>query len=86
MVAPHDPVKARRHRNERIAVAVLILLLAALTAGIWVWKEREGERLRSDQRYIPKPVAITPEMELLREYLRIDTTTPEGVARLSAAG
>lgn len=76
-----DPAKARRHRNERLAAAALIVLLAAITAGIWFWKEREGERLRRDQRYIPKAVAITPEMELLREYLRIDTSTPAGVAR-----
>lgn len=79
--AIHDPVKARRHRRERFAAAALIVVLAAVTGGIWLWKEREGEALRRDQRYIPKPVAITPEMELLREYLKIDTTTPAGVAR-----
>ena len=60
MAAVKDPAMKRRHRNERIAAAVLILLLGAITGGIWLWKEREGERLRRDQRYIPKPVAITP--------------------------
>jgi acetylornithine deacetylase/succinyl-diaminopimelate desuccinylase-like protein len=79
--APNDPRRARRHRFERIAAAILIVVAGAVTAALWLWQKKEGERLRQDLRYVPKQVAITPEIELLREYVRIDTSTPQGVAR-----
>lgn len=79
--ATTDPRRARRHRQERIAAALLVAIIAAVTAGLWLWQKHESERLKQDLRYVPKEVAITPEIELLREYVRIDTSTPEGVER-----
>lgn len=72
--------KKRRHRNERIAAAVLVLILIGVAAAIVRWNRAEQEALRADQRYIPKPDTITPEVLLLREYVRIDTSTPKGIA------
>jgi acetylornithine deacetylase/succinyl-diaminopimelate desuccinylase-like protein len=76
-----DLARKRRHRNERIAAAAVILILAAATVLIFRWKQRETDALRSDQGYIPKVAEITPEILLLQEYVRIDTSTPAGAAK-----
>lgn len=76
-----DPRRARRHRNERIAAGILVAIVMILTLAVWLWQKREAERLRHDLSYIPKTVEITPEIELLADYVRIDTTTPAGVER-----
>jgi acetylornithine deacetylase/succinyl-diaminopimelate desuccinylase-like protein len=73
--------KKRRHRNERIAAAIVILVAAAATAGVHFWSERTKEELRRDQTYIPKNAVITPDVLLLQEYVRIDTSTPAGAAK-----
>lgn len=72
--------KKRRHRNERIVAAIVVLLVAAIAAGVVAWSKREQAELRSDQRYIPKATPLTAEHELLRELVRIDTSTPAGAA------
>lgn len=72
--------KRRRHRNERIAAAILILLVAGVTYALYRWASREREEIRSDLRYIPKPVRMTPEVTMLQELVRIDSSKPEGVA------
>jgi acetylornithine deacetylase/succinyl-diaminopimelate desuccinylase-like protein len=71
----------RRHRNERIAAAIVIAVLAVLVVLFILWNRGEERALRRDVRYIPQKEAITPEILLLRDYIRIDTTTREGVAR-----
>lgn len=73
-------VDPRRHRNERIVAASAIVLLAAIAAGVVWWSRSITEELGRDQRYIPRQVAVTPEVEMLQEYVRIDTSTPAGVA------
>ena len=73
--------RQRRHRHERIVASLLVLLLAAVTVGIVYWQKRTVEELRSDRRYIPRTAKMTPEIELLQEYVRIDTSTPAGAAR-----
>ena len=71
----------RRHRNERIVAAtVVILLLLGLIAFIR-WNKAEEDALHRDMRYIPKKETITPEILLLRDYVRIDTSTREGTAK-----
>lgn len=77
-----EAARKRRHRNERIAATVLVVLAAAATGGMIWWAKLESEKLESDRRYIPKNTAMTPELRLLQEYVRIDTSTPAG----SAAG
>jgi acetylornithine deacetylase/succinyl-diaminopimelate desuccinylase-like protein len=72
---------SRRHRNERIAAAILIAVLLALVFVFIHWNRSEEDALRRDLRYIPKKETITPEVLLLRDYIRIDTSTAEGSAR-----
>jgi acetylornithine deacetylase/succinyl-diaminopimelate desuccinylase-like protein len=74
-----EAAKKRRHRNERIAAAVVIALVAAIAGGAFWYKLRETRSLE-DLTYIPRKVDMTPEMELLREFVRIDTSTPAGSA------
>jgi acetylornithine deacetylase/succinyl-diaminopimelate desuccinylase-like protein len=73
--------KRRRHRNERIAAVLLVLLAGAGTFAVMLWARGERESLRRDQRYVPKPVTITPEVTMLQELVRIDSSTPEGEAK-----
>jgi len=71
----------RRHRNERIAASILVLVLLIAVAAVFRWNKSEERALRSDLSYIPKEAVITPEILLLRDYVRIDTTNAEGVAK-----
>ncbi len=71
----------RRHRNERIAAAILVGALAIAVGAFVRWNQEEQDALQSDLRYIPKKETITPEILLLRDYVRIDTSTAEGVAK-----
>ncbi|HEY0156974.1 MAG TPA: M20/M25/M40 family metallo-hydrolase [Thermoanaerobaculia bacterium] len=75
-----DAARKRRHRIERIAAALVILLLAGVAGGIFWWQRKVTAELE-DSSYLPQKFEITPEMELLREYVRIDTSTPAGVAQ-----
>jgi acetylornithine deacetylase/succinyl-diaminopimelate desuccinylase-like protein len=79
MTSEPDSPRKRRHRNERIAAALFILMAAGAAGGILWWKQRVTDELR-DSTYIPQNVTLTAEMELLREYVRIDTSTPAGAA------
>jgi acetylornithine deacetylase/succinyl-diaminopimelate desuccinylase-like protein len=81
MIDPAEAArKKRKHRNERIAAAAIVLVVAGLTgAAIWL-DHREEEKVLRDIRYIPRQTVITPEIQLLRDYVRIDTSTPRGAA------
>lgn len=72
--------KRRRHRNERIAATILVLLVAGGTWFAYRWSQREDDAMRGDLRYIPKEVKMTPEVTMLQELVRIDSSKPEGVA------
>ncbi len=75
-----DVARKRRHRNERIVALIVILIAAAAAGGIAWWAQFEGEQLERDRRYIPKVAKITPEVLLLQEFVRIDTSNPKGAA------
>jgi acetylornithine deacetylase/succinyl-diaminopimelate desuccinylase-like protein len=75
-----DAARKRRHRRERIAAAFVVAVAAALAAGTIWWARSERRQLQSDTRYIPGPARITPEVLLLRDFVRIDTSHPAGVA------
>lgn len=79
-----DPVelarKRRRHRNERIFAAILVALAAIGAAAIVRWSEKEKQALGVNRRYIPQTVTMTPEVAMLQELVRIDSSKPEGVA------
>jgi acetylornithine deacetylase/succinyl-diaminopimelate desuccinylase-like protein len=72
--------KRRRHRNERIAAVAFILVAAALTLVLVRVADRVRKEAERDTRYIPRPAVVTPEIALLRTYVRIDTSTPAGIA------
>ena len=73
--------KKRRHRNERIAASVLVILAIAATLAIREWNLESKRQLERDQTYIPKKPVVTPEVLLLQEYVRIDTSTADGAAK-----
>lgn len=75
-----EAARKLRHRRERIAATILVLVLGAIVAGIAWWSHWEGEQLERDRRYIPKQTKITPEILLLQEFVRIDTSHPAGAA------
>lgn len=68
----------RRHRNERILAAILVVVLAAATTIFVRESRRTDEEFRRETTYIPKETPITPEVELLQEYIRFDTSNPPG--------
>ena len=73
-----DPAARRRHRNERILAVLVIIAIALGTALLIDRNRKEEERLRREQTYIPKPFTKTQEVDLLSEYIRIDTSNPPG--------
>lgn len=75
-----EAARARRHRKQRIAAALVVFVAAAVAGGIFWWQHHLTTAVQ-DSSYIPQKFTMTPEMELLREYVRIDTSTPAGVAQ-----
>jgi acetylornithine deacetylase/succinyl-diaminopimelate desuccinylase-like protein len=76
--------RRRRHRNERIVAVVAVALLIAGLVAFYRWNAAEDERFRREKTYIPKPLRMTPEIQLLQEYVRIDTSNPPGDVRAGA--
>ncbi len=68
----------RRHRNERIAAAAFVLLALAAVIAIVVYERATREELAHQNTYVPKQTHMTPEVALLQQYLRIDTSNPPG--------
>lgn len=72
-----DAARRRRHRLERIIAATVI---AAAATGLFLLKrynDRMEAELRAPRVYVPLPAKITPEILLLRDYVRIDTSERE---------
>lgn len=67
-------------RTERIIASVVVLICAAAVAGVVWWNLSAKKDLARDLTYIPKPVPVVPEILLLQELVRIDTSTPAGAA------
>ncbi|MGZ8831111.1 MAG: hypothetical protein ACXW2Q_12125, partial [Thermoanaerobaculia bacterium] len=70
-----DP--ARRRRERRIAAAV-VLAVALVVLGVVVYNMVESAQLARQNAYVPKQANMTPEIALLQQYIRIDTTNPPG--------
>jgi acetylornithine deacetylase/succinyl-diaminopimelate desuccinylase-like protein len=70
--------KKRRHRNERIAAAFLVLIAVGTVVAVFVYSHRKSDELAHQTAYVPKQTKMTPEVELLQEYVRIDTSNPPG--------
>ncbi|HKB78884.1 MAG TPA: M20/M25/M40 family metallo-hydrolase, partial [Thermoanaerobaculia bacterium] len=70
----------------RILLAAAVLLAAVALAALW-WYNRRTEADIQSNLYIPRPVKVTPEIKLLQQYVRIDTTAgheSEGARFLAA--
>lgn len=65
--------KKRRHQQERIVAATVVVALSAALVGLAIYNHREGEAIR-EQMYVPREAQITPEVILLRNYVKVDTS------------
>jgi acetylornithine deacetylase/succinyl-diaminopimelate desuccinylase-like protein len=63
--------------RRRILLFTLLGVFAAAVLGLRLYNQREQAR-RTTGIFVPKEIAITPEMLLLQEYVRIDTSNPPG--------
>lgn len=71
-------VDPKRRRLERL-IALLVIALCAVA--VLVVKRRASkveDELRTQTGYVPKQTPITAEVELLQQYIRIDTSNPPG--------
>jgi acetylornithine deacetylase/succinyl-diaminopimelate desuccinylase-like protein len=63
-------------RRWRIPILVAVAGGLALTA-LFIYNYVSQRQIES-QTYVPRPVTITPEVTLLQQYVRIDTSNPPG--------
>ena len=63
-------------RRRLLLVGALVIAIGVSLA-LW-WQGRREDRDIASQYYIPKVAHITPEIELLQRYVRIDTSNPPG--------
>ena len=61
----------------RRAIVVVAALVIALALGAWLYNRR-AEQSIAGQYYIPKATRMTPDVQLLQQYVRIDTSNPPG--------
>lgn len=73
----------RHHRGRQIAAAV-VAVAATLTIAVLIVNRYDTNGLAHQTAYVPKQTKMTPEVELLREYVRIDTSNPPGNERPAA--
>ncbi|HSP32830.1 MAG TPA: M20/M25/M40 family metallo-hydrolase [Thermoanaerobaculia bacterium] len=70
--------RKRRHRNERIVAATVVLLALVAAVAVGLWDRKTQNELARQTTYVPKKAHITPEIQLLQQYLKIDTSNPPG--------
>ncbi len=69
-------MKARSVFSHDFKIALgVVLLLSLVIVAVFAFSERLTDE---DRLYVPKATRLTPELELLQEYIRIDTTNPPG--------
>jgi acetylornithine deacetylase/succinyl-diaminopimelate desuccinylase-like protein len=61
-------------RGFYLTVAAVLVAAAAVLIGMWFVQKPTAE----DSVYVPKKEVITPEITLLQQYVRIDTSNPPG--------
>ncbi len=64
--------------NRRWSVIAVIAAVGVAAVALILLYNRRTERDLRSHLYIPKPAHITPEIELLQQYVRIDTSNPPG--------
>lgn len=68
---------AMNRQRERAIAAAVILVVAAAVAGLIVQNRRIAKQLGGGL-YVPHPSKVTPEVLLLQQYVRVDTSNPPG--------
>lgn len=63
--------------RRRILLFSLLALLAAAVLGLRLWNQHAA-RQPTTGIFVPREIAVTAEMLLLQEYVRIDTSNPPG--------
>jgi acetylornithine deacetylase/succinyl-diaminopimelate desuccinylase-like protein len=63
---------------RRILIAGLLLIGVAAGVSLWLQRKYDEEDRSEQTTYIPKQAQITPEIERLQRYVRIDTSSPPG--------
>ncbi|HET7710338.1 MAG TPA: M20/M25/M40 family metallo-hydrolase [Thermoanaerobaculia bacterium] len=66
----------QRRSGQRIVAAVALLILASAVIALRIYNARATRTL--ERAYVPKKERITPEIRLLQQYVRIDTSNPPG--------
>ena len=77
MEVQNDGVVKQKRRRERVIAATALGLLAAAVVALLVYNKIQAEKIGTGT-YIPRQEKITPEVVLLQQYVRIDTTNPPG--------
>lgn len=66
-----------QRKRERIRAAIIVSILAAAVVALIVYNRIEAAKIGTGA-YIPHKEKITPEVQLLQQYIRINTTNPPG--------
>src|SRR5450830_572512 len=66
-----------KNQRQRLTAAAVLAIVAAAAAVLVVYNRRMATDV-TQQLYIPHPAKMTPEIALLQEYIRIDTSNPPG--------
>jgi acetylornithine deacetylase/succinyl-diaminopimelate desuccinylase-like protein len=66
-----------KNQRQRLTAAAVLALVAAAAAVLVIYNRRMATDVAS-QLYIPHSAKMTPEIALLQEYIRIDTSNPPG--------
>jgi acetylornithine deacetylase/succinyl-diaminopimelate desuccinylase-like protein len=66
-----------RRRRELITAFAVILVLAAVVAALLIHNRRMARQV-GQGIFVPRPVKMTPEVYLLQQYVRINTSNPPG--------
>jgi acetylornithine deacetylase/succinyl-diaminopimelate desuccinylase-like protein len=61
-----------------LRLALILAIIAALAAGVVYYAGHRDDGVPESNAYIPKNAVITPELRLLQDYVRIDTSNPPG--------
>ncbi|HYM62725.1 MAG TPA: M20/M25/M40 family metallo-hydrolase [Thermoanaerobaculia bacterium] len=77
-MSPATPPSPAQPKRRLGALLVLLAIAAAISAGIWGYSDWLRRRNNEIGTYIPKRSVITPEIRLLQQYVRIDTSNPPG--------
>ncbi len=71
-------IDPRRHRTQRQIAVVVVLAAIVAAAAALIFSDRDAEELAHENAYVPKQTKNTPELDLLRHYVGIDTSNPPG--------